>query len=52
MFVMYSMAPSEIAGLLVLGVIGFAIITVLALCLPGRAKAHENQRLEQTAGRR
>jgi hypothetical protein len=35
---MYSMAPSEIAGLLVLGAIFFASVTVLALCLPGRGK--------------
>jgi hypothetical protein len=35
---MYSTAPSEIAGLVVLGAIFFAGVTVLALCLPGRGK--------------
>jgi len=50
--VMYSMAPSEIAGLLVFGAIGFVIITVLALCLPGRGKARENQHLARNARRR
>jgi hypothetical protein len=49
---MYSMAPSEIAGLLVFGAIGFAIITVLALCLPGRGKAHEDQRMARSARER
>src|SRR5438477_12243322 len=49
---MYSMAPSELAGLLVLGAIGFAIITVLALCLPGRGKAHEDQRIARSVRER
>jgi hypothetical protein len=46
---MYSMAPSEIAGLLVLGAIGFAIITVLALCLPGRGKHMQPENLGSPA---
>ena len=49
---MHSLAPSEIAGLFVLGAIHFTIITVLALCLPSRGKALAHQRLGRTARER